>query len=267
MALKFSHHMTVGTSFLRNASRSAGLDRGQADLLERCSRLDVDAEDECERLAGAGRSDPLLDRLRYYLSSRPYEASAELNSLQPFLEAGMVQRAVLYYYSDSGAAHLVAVLLGEHLRGQGVDVELVAVGEGERNLPAGLLNLLREVGSRASQDSSKGYVVMLNITPGFKAEAAYSTLGVILHSVTALAYYRHEAMKTTVGVPLLVRQSLVSAVQELRGKVGAQVEDLSAEARVTVLAARLNLGRLGLGPVTRDDVMWAEGLLAASGLA
>ncbi|ADL18425.1 putative CRISPR-associated protein, APE2256 family [Acidilobus saccharovorans 345-15] len=251
---------------MRYASRSAGLSREQAELLERCSRLDVDAEDECERLAGAGRSDPLLDRLRSYLSSSPYEASAELNSLQPFLEAGMVQRVVLYYYSDSGAAHLVALLLTEYLKRAGVAAEAVPAGEGERNLAAGLLNIMREVGSRALRDQGEGYTIMLNITPGFKAEAAYFTLGLMLRNITALAYYRHEAMKSTVGVPLLHTTALRDAVTSLRAKVGARLEDLDANELVTVIAARLNSGRLSLGPVVKDDLVWAEELLAASGI-
>jgi len=259
----YSHHVTIGTSLLRNASlqKNSQFTQEEIDLLSNCARSNVEAEKECGRRAG-NRRDELLDKLRSYLFNNPFGVSAEINSMEPFLNEKMVDKVTFYYYSDSGAAQLVYLLLEEFLKEiYNIEVKSSPI-EGESNLAIGLPRLMNSIRENAKNDAK--CLTLLNITPGFKAETAYSMVGIVFSAIPALAYYKFETMKYTVGIPIFYRvETIKNTISELEKKVNYELEKLSKDELVLTLAARLNLKLPLKGKVSQSDLDWAKSLIVS----
>ena len=199
---KTVHHVLVGTSIVRNASR-------QLKSLESCARAAPGTPDD-EQCHPSRLDTGILDELKSMVSGSPYLLSAELNAMRPWLEAapsirGNLIHRVTLYVSDSGASRLAATILEWYLQSVGVgDVEPVIVrGFG---LPSrfveGLLAFQQEVSSRLRRDSSEGYCVLMNLTGGFKMESAVGLLVALPYA--SAVYYVHESFRKTVVLPVSV---------------------------------------------------------------
>jgi len=236
---KALHLVLVGTSLLRNT----------VGLLERCAagdtrscaalRLDMlkaqdalrllyesdrggcrqpppgSAEDRrCGRLF---REDPLVrGALEGFLEAAPYAASAELNAMQGALEGGCeCVGGVSLLYSDTEVGEAAALALKGYLsRVCGVRVDAVRIPYLGVRFAAGLEKLKEAILQAARR---YGGPVALNLTGGFKPEgAAAAVIGYAAPNIY-LAYYRHEAFRETVVIPLTPASVAASILGCLRG--------------------------------------------------
>ncbi len=194
------HHVLVGTSIVRNASR-------RIQGLEVCARA-APGTPEDERCHPSRLDNRLVEELKIMVSGSPYVLSAELNAMRPWLNADPSAReyllyGVTLYVSDSGAARLAAAILRDYFESVGVSRVEVVVIEGF-GLPArfveGLLGLQRELSSRLRRDRDEGYCVLMNLTGGFKMESAVGLL--VASSYASAVYYVHESFRRTVVLPV-----------------------------------------------------------------
>jgi putative CRISPR-associated protein (TIGR02619 family) len=158
--------------------------------------------------------------------------------MQPWLEGGAVSGVVLFQ-SDTGSGMFCAQALRDYLRGRGVGVEHVHVRGLGSSMWEGLVNLASGVREWTLRLRMRGDLVAVNLTPGFKPEAAYALLASGFAGAT-LAYYRHELFKETIVIPMiwtLPRDELSAIarhITESMRKRGEAVVPTSAVTRETL---------------------------------
>lgn len=268
-----AHIVTVGTSVVRNVSIHAPRFNVPGEVVEKFRRWAQAPPRSLEDSEAGQRASPGCEEFEHaleVLASEPYVVSAELNAMKKYLEARMVDAAVLLA-SDTGASEFSARVLGEYLSSEGVRVEVHRVRDLGLDFHSGLLNLVDAVAAAASRYSGEGYRVWINLTGGFKLETAVLYLAACLSRMgIEKAYYIHETMKDTVEVPVIpvkLEDYLMDAVRALGAE---EVPADEAETRIgrRVLDELLRRGvaeRVGTSVrVRRWVVHLAGGLLEAS---
>jgi putative CRISPR-associated protein (TIGR02619 family) len=161
---------TVGTSLLRNRSRTEG---------------------------AAPPTDPeLLDLLR----TNPVGASAESNALSRISEPG---DEAVFLHSDTEDGLRCAQMLGAYFEKQGLKVRLERVaglGYDEGGfVNHGLRNFTRLLGRELREAQRRGQPALINATGGFKAQITYATvLGLVFNTPVC---YIHENFRDVVTLP------------------------------------------------------------------
>jgi len=216
---RVAHIVLVGTSLLRRLageardpqSRVATILRGHgydpyevAGAAEKCLSPSLDEVEAAKCLSGD--LNRLLVRAGADLLGDMPEASAELTAMKPWLQAlleggrGAVARVDLIA-TDTVQGKLAAHALREYFQRLGVPAEVwVAEGLGVPGRFVAGLKSLKDLVSRRAAEAMAEHAVNLNLTGGFKIEnaiAMYAAAGKV-----DAAYYRHEAMRDTVVVPL-----------------------------------------------------------------
>lgn len=230
-----AHIVTVGTSVIRNVPVLAprlGLPDELVEKFRRWAQAPPRSPEDAEAGRSASPGCEEFERALDVLASDPYVVSAELNAMKRYLEARMVDAAVLLA-SDTGASEFSARVLGEYLSSGGIRVEVHRVRDLGLDFHSGLLNLIDAAAAAITKYRREGYRVWINLTGGFKLETAILYLAACLSRMgVERAYYIHETMKDTVEVPVIpvkLEDYLVDAVRAL----GAQEAPLDeAEARI-----------------------------------
>jgi len=203
---KTVHIVTVGTSIIRNLAHNASrysIPEELAKKYEKWSQATVRSAEDAEAGSRASRGCAEFEKALEILSGDPYRLSAELNAMRIYLKEGEVD-AVVLLASDSGASEFSAKVLGAYLEAEGKKVETRRVGDLGVDFQGGLLNLIDEVAMVLDRYRREGYRVWINLTGGFKLEAAVLYLVSCLSGIgVEKAYYIHEAMKETVEVPVI----------------------------------------------------------------
>jgi putative CRISPR-associated protein (TIGR02619 family) len=218
---KIVHIVTVGTSIIRNIAQCAGGHNVPSEIAERFRRWAQapphsreDAEAGGRACAGCEEFETALS----ILSSNPYGISAELNAMRTYLERGEVD-AVVLLASDTGVSEFSARLLEAYLSSEGRRVETVRVRDLGLDFQSGLLNLVDAVASIVARYRGENYRAWINLTAGFKLEAAVLYLASCLSRMgVEKAYYIHETMRSTVevpAVPVKLEDSLLKVVEKL----------------------------------------------------
>ncbi|MEM0008500.1 putative CRISPR-associated protein [Thermofilum sp.] len=218
---RIAHIVTVGTSIVRNLAQNASGQSVSSDILEKFKRW-AQASPRSREDAEAGERacsgcEEFEAGLRF-LASKPYEVSAELNAMRSYLEEGMVD-AVVLLSSDTGVSEFSGRLLEAYLSSEGKQVETIRVPGLGLDFQEGLINLVDTVAGVVARYRGLGYRAWINLTGGFKLEAA------VLYLVSCLsrlgvekAYYIHEAMRSTVEVPAIpvkLEDSMLRTVEQL----------------------------------------------------
>ncbi len=237
-----AHIVTVGTSVIRNVSTLAPRFNVPMEVVERFRRWSQAPPRSFEDAEAGQRASPGCEELEHaleILASNPYAVSAELNAMRKYLEARMVDAAVLLA-SDTGTSEFSARVLSEYLSSEGVEVEVHRVRDLGLDFHRGLLNLIDAVAAAVSKYRSRGYRVWINLTGGFKLETAVLYLAACLSRMgVEKAYYIHETMKETVEVPAIpvrLEDAFLGAVRalgaeeiplsEAQSKVGGMLDEL-----------------------------------------
>ncbi len=194
------HVVTVGTSIVRNALQ-LGLPPDAAAVVRAWASALPGSPEDVEAGERASPGQPEFQALYEVLSRDPRRVSAELNAMWGYLEGGEVSRAELLA-SDSGVSELCAKLLGEYLRrAWGVEAAVHRVPQLGRSFEEGLYNLLDALASLVRLHRSRGSRVYLNLTGGFKPEAAAAYVAACVLGADRV-YYIHEAMREVVELPV-----------------------------------------------------------------
>ena len=208
-AKPLGHIVLVGTSTLRNALAKRGLlqsvDLGGLGIDEVAGFLEKCVSDSSE--CGGGRAYEALRVVSRLVLSYPYEMSAELNGMKPWLEAlkggyrGAVGKVVLLE-TDTISGNASGSILEGVFSEYGVEVERATVVR--LGVPGyfveGIRNLKSSIVGYAKMLEGEGYCPLINLTGGFKPESAIalaSSIGRI-----PLAYYIHESFRDTIYIPL-----------------------------------------------------------------
>jgi len=224
-AMRHVHLITVGASIITNLRRLKAEDK-------RLVRL---ASDDAELLKRAHRGDVLFEAAYEMLKERPREMSAELNSLWPYVEHGLVDEAYLYY-TQTGAGNFCSSLLELYMREELrlTDVHTVEVKGFGLDFEEGLVNLMDKVASKVVELRSKpGVAIYLNATGGFKPENAILVLVASMLGLRSI-YYMHEAFKEPVALPVFpisVRKEPLECLRWIEGQVKLQGFAVELEAR------------------------------------
>lgn len=166
--------------------------------------------------AGWRRGQPLPDRgdLQRALDQEPRRASAELNALLHYVNAGRCDRVHLIA-TDTLEGRFCRDLVGQWLHSQGIqnergiEAELLAPSPNDpyADDPYEAAARLRDrIFSVAQSASLRNDSIYLNLTGGLKSEtavaAATATL-LIIAGISLTAYYAHESMSEPVELPIL----------------------------------------------------------------
>ncbi|WP_052883708.1 putative CRISPR-associated protein [Infirmifilum uzonense] len=199
------HIVAVGTSLIRNLAQK-GKELGIPDNILRefsewtraAPRSPTDAIAGGRAAVGTEEFETALRAL----GGQPFELSAELNAMRPYLERGIV-RALTLLASDTGVSEFQARVLASYLEAEGVEVEVQRVQDLGIDFQKGLFNLLDSIVKKFVEYREKGLVVYINLTGGFKLESAILYLAACLTLGQGKAYYIHETMRDTVEVPII----------------------------------------------------------------
>jgi len=194
MSEKTAHIVTVGTSILGNYRARRGLDRQvlppETDVFE-------------------------------FVKADPVGASAELAAMDPYLRAGNVQKVYLVYTETSDGT-FCGEIVKKYLLLQNIEVgekpiEGIYDGASDETSQArflrGLEDLAYSVSKYIRNRQREGLEVFLNATGGYKPETAFLVL--IANALRCRVYYRHETMRSTVELPLLLPVKLGMGILEL----------------------------------------------------
>jgi len=248
------HLVLVGTSLLRNAL--AAVRSGRVSAPPGCGEVLAACADPARLDRGrCGREiDRCLGFVGRLVEEDPYRMSAELNAMDWVLESGCgdVARLVLLA-SDTPEGLAAARVLEGYLSSRGCPARVRVVrglGSSEGFWP-GLLELVKVIAEEARAAYADGYFVYLNATGGFKPESGMALLAASAAAPVA-AYYKHEAMRETVMLPLL-------PVRPDGGRLRAMTSKL-------LLAAKPG-ARVELDDPAYEDIRWLLIFLARSGVA
>ena len=172
---------TVGTSLLLNYSRKIGVGMDE---------LRFDSE--------------FVGKLVGFIRDVGEEfASSETNSLSRIIrDLGDVPHVILLC-SDTIQCKLCGRAVTDYYRGMGVTVEFDVVENlkyDEKKFESeGLRNLVNKVIGYVRHGVDNGYRVVINATPGFKAESAILTVIAMLYKLDV--YYIHEKFRDLIRIP------------------------------------------------------------------
>lgn len=260
---------TVGTSILSNMEREANLPDVVRGFVEKGpSRAGVDSEvqGECERIAEAGRGDPVFEFILSRVRGEPGRFSAELNALIKFFSRysrAIEEAEVFLLPTDTGCSMLCAEVIRRYIEdyldelrsksglGQGVKLKCesprVVRGFGVDvgwYTGQGFVNLMNELARVIRDKLGSGYKVIVNATGGFKPEAYVVGLIASLMGAHKIIYI-HESFRELVELPVLpltVRSDYVKVLgkigegetKEQLKREGIDVEDLEVRGLVEV---------------------------------
>ena len=255
------HLVMVGTSVLRNALRRLGA--GDADcrsLVEACADPRKLDRGRCRVLQEAGEpgAQNCLEKLADMLEADPFGMSAELNAMDWLLQGSKPCRSVeeiKLYATDTPEALTAAGLLSRFLgqRCPGASVEVKRVGGVEAGFWPALLSLVKMIHEDAFDAVSRGKMVFLNATAGFKPESAAALLAAMTAGPVA-AYYKHESMRETVLPPMI-------PLRLDQGKARA------ITAKLRFIAVERLGETISLSDPDLRDVLWLLVFLIATGAA
>ncbi len=141
--------------------------------------------------------EPTDDQMRQYLRMKPEAASAEANSL---LQITQTDDHLVFFRTETLEAERCANLLKEFFLSRGfknVHIVELQFQDDEKHIEThGLRNLVNALISEIEAAQRKGQQVVINATPGFKLESAYSTMIGMLYQVPVK--YIHEKFKRVV---------------------------------------------------------------------
>lgn len=177
---------------------------------------------------GWTRGRPLPDKtdLQRAVAQSPATASAELNALLHYVEAGRCDRVHLIA-TDTPEGRLCRDVVGRWLASRniatepGAQTDMLAADNGDPYAAAA--HLRDRVFSVACNAHRRGDAVYLNLTGGLKSETAVAAVTATLLSLAGIAvtaYYMHESMTQPVELPILSLQS--SVLDRLRRGFGSQ---------------------------------------------
>lgn len=250
------HIVLVGTSVLRNALR-----RLEAGSVGGCV-----APEECREVLAACADPSRLDRgrcregigacmefLRCMVEQDPAGMSAELNAMDWVLGSGCSGvSGVVLLASDTPEGEAAARVLDEYLSTRGCPsrVRVVRGLGSDAGFWPGLVELARVVAEEARGAYAMGHFIYLNATGGFKPESGFAVLAATAVAPVS-AYYKHEAMKETVLLPMI-------PVAVDAGRMRAIVSKLELAA---VPGKKLDPGDPQL-----EDIRWVLHFLAKTGV-
>ena len=143
---------------------------------------------------------PTDDQMRQYLRMNPERASAEVNSLLQIAEPG---DHLVFLHTATAEAERCAQLLKEFFENKGYNhshIRLVPLQfqEDEQHIESlGLRNLVNAVIAEIETAQRAGREVVINATPGFKLESAYSTIiGMLYHVPVRYIYEKFKRVVT-----------------------------------------------------------------------
>jgi len=224
------HLVPVGTSILRNLAR-AEEKQEIAEKARKCGSSEPGSREDEECGKEANSRGELYRAALAYLEESPYEASAELNAMKPWLKPKHVGRVVLFY-SDTGAGRLASAILKEYLEKERIQVEEVEVEGLGKEMWKGLINLAKKLREKIME--YKGCHSLVNLTGGFKPESAYALLASGLAGAVG-AYYKHEAFEETVVIPMIwslgsdEREKLAQMITNAKGSARGDYVPLNCE--------------------------------------
>lgn len=141
--------------------------------------------------------EPTDDQMRQYLRMKPEAASAEANSL---LQITQTDDHLIFFRTETPEAERCANLLKEFFLSRGFkNVRIVELQfqDDEKHIEThGLRNLVNTLISEIEAAQRKGQQIVINATPGFKLESAYSTMIGMLYQVPVK--YIHEKFRRVV---------------------------------------------------------------------
>ena len=234
------HIILVGTSIIRNTINL--LEKCAAGDTHSCAMLGIDmlqAQDALKELYTASRdgcrqpppNSPedekcggILESNKIarkaadnFINNHPYLASAELNAMQEALNAGCpCIGEILLIHSDTHLGRAAAQILGDYLSQRCPAKVTTKVAQYLGSNFALGLESLKNIVINVSKEF-KGPIA-LNLTGGFKPEgAAASIIGYTLPNIY-IAYYRHEAFKDTVIIPLTPRRTAAEVLSCITSK-------------------------------------------------
>jgi putative CRISPR-associated protein (TIGR02619 family) len=215
------HVVMVGVSILRNAVKSGAVSQAEYTSLTAAGALDE------------GVAEEMRVRLRQFVVSQPFAASAELAAMEPYFKAGRVAGTYLVV-TDTPEGRIAAEALEVGLR-ERFHVEVAGrttiagpreVGEGDP--PRSMVRLWQLLHLVISQLKIAGQRVAVNATGGLKPHVAISIM--VGHAAGVPVYYRHELSGQTVLVPLVawalcpaeIRKALLEISRYGRYPVGVE---------------------------------------------
>ncbi len=285
------HYTSVGTSIPRNYLKMAAqcsanprfcpewLPQSVAGddvaVLDECLNVPPGAPREYECLKTLSSWSELHERILHFVAEDPRRASAELNAAMPWLSEPRYYADKVYLYTtETGMGQLAGLVLKRYLedkiyRGQPGRVEARIVSGFHESLLHGLSRLYEIVGDdiRAERNRDRSTIHLLNLTGGFKIEAAYMMLVGLKSALDrGFALYIHEAQKKPMIVPFALAFSSI-APEALRGLEEARQGRPVSASRcggllliIAYIAVPLGLARIedGLVFLNRDLVRLLE---------
>jgi len=166
-----------------------------------------------------GQALPARQRIEAAIAIDPRQASAELNSLLPFIEQGCCQRVHLII-SATAEGKLCAQVLADFLKSRGVPQEATTVRglslDGQASGPQAFhsaIRSFRDAAFRVAQRArTRGEEVLVNVTAGMKIEAAVAAI--VAAELGLSAYALHEALSEPAYLPTVALD--VEAMMVLR---------------------------------------------------
>jgi putative CRISPR-associated protein (TIGR02619 family) len=236
------HVVTVGVSILTNAMRSNVI-----------PAMDLNGDPAFSEIAERAA---VRDDLVGYVASDPWAASAELNAMRPFLEAGDVGEVHLVTTTTAACALVSEVLMrvlrerfGVTVSGRAQPVE--GIRDDEERFAESLRRLYDGLIAYIRSRQREGEQVVINATGGLKPELAVC---LVVGNLTGVpVYYRHEYARSTIVLPTLVWPLCPPEVRASLSALGR--EPLSGPAAATFYDQRQGsiLERLRLVRVERDE--------------
>ena len=203
------HIVLVGTSTLRNTISKSNLlaslgftsddIRSIVGIVEKCNSN----SEECSGDEAA----KALDAVTRLTLNYPYDMSAELNGMRPWLEAfksgdSKALGRVVLLETDTVSGRAAGDVLEGVFKQYGVSVDRETVSR--LGIPGffveGIKNLLSMIRRVAQDIIEAGQCPLINLTGGFKPESAVALVSSI--GYVPLGYYIHESFRDVIYIPL-----------------------------------------------------------------
>ncbi len=204
-----SHIVLVGTSTIRNAAFRPGMLQSMGLSDDEVNEI-VGILKECNANSNMCTGESVsraLQAVSRLTLTHPYEMSAELNGMRPWLEAfkhgnSRAVGRVILLETDTVSGNAAGRVLEDVFSGYAISVERITVAK--LGVPGyfveGIKNLKSSITRVAERLSREGYCSLINLTGGFKPESAIGLVASI--GYIPLGYYIHETFKDVVYIPL-----------------------------------------------------------------
>lgn len=213
---RFVHVIPVGTSLLGNFQR---------DFPKRVSgwgfsNWDRWAPDDRRQDLLCSRYKEVFVELSSYLSSRGFEASAELSPLRRAFDLfghPPDKTLIMLYSTETCNSRLAMETIAGFLRDRGYHVNEASI-RGVRSsddFEEGLVEVLDKVVRLIMDWRARGARVFVNATPGYKAESSFLVLASLLAGADVI-YYMHESFRDIVilpSIPIEIRREYVELIK------------------------------------------------------